>query len=260
MHNSDTKKTSRLSKAHVAKLFQESHFQHATAHMNPIAKAFLEFYLNVAKSVETFSEYVEDLLTASQSAECAHISEASIEKLAVVANAVNEMHEDCEKAKQDLWLLVGHASAGNHLHKLFYQDESMEVLDLKVDDPRIEKLAREVDAGKKAAAAAKAKATGNVNASRGRGAPRGRANRFVSRNNYPNRDNYNNGGQYQYNNFRGAHHNGYRGGARGGFGSGNPYGNYQNHPAGIFPQNGPNQQNGQGISQSKMIGWLPSGP
>ena len=124
LDNSDSKKTSRLSKAHVAKLFQESHFQHATAHMNPIAKAFLEFYLNVAKSVETFSEYVEDLLTASQSAECAHISEASIEKLAVVANAVNEMHEDCEKAKQDLWLLVGHASAGNHLHKFL-----LEVLD-----------------------------------------------------------------------------------------------------------------------------------
>jgi hypothetical protein len=260
MHNSDTKKTSRLSKAHVAKLFQESHFQHATAHMNPIAKAFLEFYLNVAKSVETFSEYVEDLLTASQSAECAHISEASIEKLAVVANAVNEMHEDCEKAKQDLWLLVGHASAGNHLHKLFYQDESMEVLDLKVDDPRIEKLAKEVDAGKKAAATAAAKAKGNANPSRGRGASRGRGSRFGSRNSYPSRDTSSNGGQYQYNNFRGAHHNNYRGGFRGGFGSGNFHGNYQNHQAGTLPQNGPNQQNGQGTFPTKMLGWFPSGP
>ena len=102
MHNSEAKKASRLSKAHVAKLFQESHFAHATSHMNPIAKAFLEFYLNVAKSVETFSEYVEDLVTASQSEHCAHISEASITKLAVVADAINEMHEDCDKAKQDL--------------------------------------------------------------------------------------------------------------------------------------------------------------
>ena len=260
MHTSEAKKTSRLSKAHVARLLQESHFAHATSHMNPIAKAFLEFYLNVAKSVETFSEYVETLVAASQSEHCAHISETSIAKLAVVADAINEMHEDCDKAKQDLWLLVGHASAGNHLHKLFYQDESMEVLDLKVDDPRIEKLAREVDAGKKAAAAAKAKATANANASRGRGAPRGRGNRFTSRNNYPNRDNCSNGGQYQYNNFRGAHHNSYRGGGRGGFGSGNSYGNYQNHQAGIFPQNGLNQQNGQGTSQNKMLGWLPAGP
>ena len=260
MYNSDSKKTSRLSKAHVAKLFQESHFSHVTSHMNPIAKSFLEFYLNVAKGVETFSQYVEDLVAASQSEKCAHISEASIAKLAVVADAVNEMHEDCEKAKQDLWLLVGHASAGNHLHKLFYQDESMEVLDLKVDDPRIDKLAREVDAGKKAAAAAKAKASANANASRNRGAPRGRGNRSGSRNIYPSRDSYSNGGQYQYNNFRGAHHNSYRGGARGGFGSGNFYGNYQNHQAGIFPQNGLNQQNGQGTSQNKMLGWLPSGP
>jgi hypothetical protein len=77
----------------------------------------------------------------------------------------------------------------------------MEVLDLKVDDPRIDKLAREVDAGKKAAAAAKAKATANANTSRNRGAPRGRGNRSGSRNIYPSRDSYSNGGQYQYNNF-----------------------------------------------------------
>ena len=172
MHTSEAKKASRLSKAHVARLLQESHFAHATSHMNPIAKAFLELYLNIAKSVEIFSEYVETLVAASQSEHCTHISETSIAKLAVVADAINEMHEDCDKAKKDLWLLVGHASAGNHLHKLFYQDESMEVLDLKVDDPRIEKLAREVDAGKKAAATAKAKATANANAPRGRGAPR----------------------------------------------------------------------------------------
>jgi hypothetical protein len=185
MYNSDSKKTSRLSKAHVVKLFQESNFSHATSHMNPIAKSFLEFYLNVAKGVETFLQYVEDLVAVSQSEKCAHISEASIAKLVVVADAVNEMHEDCEKAKQDLWLLVGHASAGNHLHKLFYQDESMEVLDLKVDDPRIDKLTREVDAGKKTAADAKTKASANANASRGRGDPRGRGNRSGSRNSYP---------------------------------------------------------------------------
>jgi hypothetical protein len=260
MHNSDPKKASRLSKAHVAKLFQESHFSHATSHLNPIAKVFLEFYLNVSKSAETFSQYVEDLVTASRSEHCTHISEASIAKLAVVAEAINELNDDCEKAKQDLWLLVGHASAGNHLHKLFYQDESMEVLDLKVDDPRIDKLAKEVDAGKKAAATAAAKAKANANAPRGRGASRDRGSRFGSRNSYPSRDTSSNGGQYQYNNFRGAHHNSYRGGARGGFGSGNFYGNYQNHQAGTLPQNGPNQQNGQGTFQTKMLGWFPSGP
>jgi len=263
MYNSDSKKSSRLSKAHVAKLFQESHFSHATSHLNPIAKSFLEFYLNVAKSAETFSQYVEDLLNASSVAVTASgspISEASLAKLALVAEAINELNDDCDKAKQDLWLLVGHASAGNHLHKLFYQDESMEVLDLKVDDPRIDKLAKEVDAGKKAAATAAAKAKGNANPSRGRGASRGRGSRFGSRNSYPSRDTSSNGGQYQYNNFRGAHHNNYRGGFRGGFGSGNFHGNYQNHQAGTLPQNGPNQQNGQGTFPTKMLGWFPSGP
>ena len=84
-----SKKGFALSKAHVARLLQESHFAHATSHMNPIAKAFLEFYLNIAKSVEIFSEYVETLVAASQSEHCTHISETSIAKLAVVADAIS---------------------------------------------------------------------------------------------------------------------------------------------------------------------------
>ena len=186
------------------------------------------------------------------------MTEAGLVKLDTVAKAVNSIHATCERAKTDLFLLVGHSSAGNALHKLFYQDESMEILDLKVDNPWIDKLAKEVDAGKRAAAAVKAK-NANHHAPRGRGALRGRGNRFTPRNNYPSRDTYSNGGQFHNNNYRVGHHNNYRGG-RGGFGSGNFYGNHQNNQNGNLFQSGPSQQNGQGSFQTKMIGWLPTGP
>ena len=101
--NSDPKGASSLSAGHVAQLLHESHFAHATSTLTPLAKSYLTTYINVAKNNEIVSEYVEGLLTAAYSEECAHVTEAGLAKLDTVPKAVNSIHATNEQKQTSFY-------------------------------------------------------------------------------------------------------------------------------------------------------------
>ena len=127
-----------------------------------------------------------------------------------------------------MYLLVGHPEGGNALFTAFHKEESITVIGPKKDDPSIDKIAKEVEAAKKAAAAANKKNPDSTSDHRGRGTARGSHKPHSNQNNYSICDSYNHGAFYQYNNQRGLHH-GPRGG-HGGYYSGTSYGSFQHNP------------------------------
>jgi hypothetical protein len=161
--------------------------------------------------------------------------------LEVVAGAVNSLCDQTERAKHDLYLLVGHPQGGNALFTVFHKEESITAIGLKIDDPSIDKIAKEVEAAKKAVAVTNKKNSGSTSAHRGRGTTRGSHKPHSNRNSYASRDSYNHGGFYQYNNQRGLHH-GPRGG-RGGYYSDTSYGSFQHNPTTNGQGQQPNQNN-----------------
>jgi len=241
-----------MSPENLAQLFRESHFTSATANMTPLAKAYLRTYINNATNLPILSAFVERVLVVAQTAKGRQLTlaQTTLADLDTVAGAVNSMRDQTERSKQDLYLLVCHPNAGSALYNAYHKEESITAIGLKIDDPSIDKIAKEVEAGRKAVAVAKQKTL--TNASRGRGISRGHYKPSPSRNSYVNRDFHNNGGHYYNNNHRGNHH-GFRGG-RGGYYAGAPYGSPQYSSV----TNGQNQHSNQNIPPSKpMIGWFP---
>ena len=178
--------------------------------------------------VPLLSEFVESVVAVAQTAQDRKLAQTTLAYLEVVAGAVNSLCDQTERAKHDLYLLVGHPQGGNALFTAFHKEENITVIGLKIDDPSIDKIEKEVEAAKKAAATANKKISGSTSTHRGRGTPRGSHKPHSSRNSYVNRDSYNNGGFYHHNTQCGFHHDS-RGG-RGGYYSGASYGSFQHNP------------------------------
>ena len=248
-----------LSPENVQKLFHESHFQTATANMSPLGKAFLRLYLSVVTNCPIMSKFLEQMLTASHTSRGVKIAPATLANLETVAAAVHSLQEQSVRSKQDIYLLTCHPNAGNALYNTFHKEESLSILGLKVEDPMIEKAAREVEASKKAAAVSRRNQSNN---SRGRGrGSKGRGSDHYSRTSYNDRESNNNGGQSSHNNHR-KNYAGYRGGRGGHPGNFNPnFGsNFNPNFGGNFnPNFGQGQTNGPNNFQGKILGWMPQG-
>ena len=174
--------------------------------------------------------------------------------LEVVGGAVNSLCDQTERANHDLYLLVGHPQGGNDPFTVFHKEESITVIGLKIDDPSIDKIAKEVETAQKAAVVANKKNPGSTSVHRGLGTARGSHKPHSNRNSYDSRDFYNHGGFYQYNNQCGLHH-GPRDG-RDGYYSDSSYGSFQHNPT----TNGQGQQSNQNNFPPKpMIGWFGRG-
>ena len=243
-----------MSSENLTHLIRDSHFNSATASMTPLAKSYLHTYLNLDTNMPVLSEFVESAVAVTQTAQGRKLAQTTLANLEKAAWSLNSMKEQSERAKHDLYLLVLHPNGGNALFNSFHKEESITAIGLKIDDPTIDKIAKEVEATKKAAAAANKKNPGSASAHRGRGTVRGSHKPNFSRTSYASRDSYNHGGSYQHNHQRGSHH-GFRGG-RGGFNPGAPYGSFQHNPI----PNGQGQQSGQNNFPPKpMIGWFGQG-
>ena len=248
-----------LSPENVQKLFHESHFQTATANMSPLGKAFLRLYLSVVTNCPTISKFLEQMVTASHTSRGAKLAPTTLANLEAVAAAVHSLQEQSVRSKQDIYLLTCHPNAGNALYNTFHKEESLSILGLKVEDPMIEKAAREVEANKKAAAVSR-KSHSNSARGRGRGG-RGRGSDYHSRTSYNDREGHSNGGQPSHNNQR-KNYSGYRGGRWGHSGNFNPnFGsNFNPNFGGNFnPNFGQGQTNAPNNFQGKMLGWIPQG-
>jgi len=177
------------------------------------------------------SDFVETVVTASQIKGDTNLAPVTLAKLETVPGVVNSLLPSCERAKQDLYLLIGHQSGGNTLHNLYHRKESISVLGLKIDDSQIDKLA-----------------------------PLGTAVTIFFHGitiRGSSRETYNNRGHHH--NYRHpGNYNVYRGG-RGEFYPGNFRGNYQNNQTGNV-SHGSSQQNGQNsFPNKKMLGCFPCG-
>ena len=170
------------------------------------------------------SKFLEQMLTASHTSRGVKLAPATLANLETVAAAVHSLQEQSVRSKQDIYLLTCHPNAGNALYNTFHKEESLSILGLKVEDPMIEKAAREVEAIRK-------------------------------------RESNNNGGQSSHNNHR-KNYAGYRGGRGGHPGNFNPnFGsNFNPNFGGNFnPNFGQGQTNGPNNFQGKILGWVPQG-
>ena len=125
-----------------------------TIHHHPLAKSYLYTYLNNTTNVSLLSEFVESVVTVAQTTQGRKLAQTTLAHLEVVAGAVNSLCDQTERAKHDLYLLVGHPEGGNALFTAFHKEESITVIGLKIDDHSIDNIEKEVEAGKKAAAVA----------------------------------------------------------------------------------------------------------
>ena len=244
-----------MSPESITQLIQNAHFAQATASLTPLPKSYLQTYVNNDSNLPVLSELVESLTVVASTEAGRKLAKTTLAKLDTATGALNSLCAQTQKAKQDLYLLALHPEGGNNLFNAFYKEESITAIGLKVDDPAIDKIAREVAAQKKAAAIANKKPHGTANASRDRGAHRGAHKKHFSQHSYTNRDSYNHGGSHYHNSQRGFYH-GSRGGRGGGFHPSAPYGSFYPNPN----TNGQGQQNSQNTFPPKpMIGWFNQG-
>ena len=143
-------------------LIRDSHFNSATASMTPLAKSYLHTYLNLATNMPVLSEFVESAVASTQTAQDRKLAQTTLANLEKAAWSLNSIKEQSERAKHDLYLLVLHPNGGNALFNAFHKEESITAIGLKIDDPAIDKIAKEVEATKKAAAAANKKNPGST--------------------------------------------------------------------------------------------------
>ncbi len=76
------------------------------------------------------------------------LAQTTLADLDIVVGAVNSMCDQTERSKRDLYLLVCHHNAGSVVYKTFHKEESITDIGLKIDDPSIDKIAKEVEAGR----------------------------------------------------------------------------------------------------------------
>jgi hypothetical protein len=218
-----------MSPQNIEQLFQNANFAQVTASLTPLAKSYLQTYVNNASNLPVLSELVESLATVASSELGRKLAQSTLAKLEAAASALNSLCSQTQKAKQDLYLLTIHPEGGNNLFHAFYKEESITAIGLKIDDPAIEKIAREVAAQNKAAAIANKKPHGTANGSRGRGAHRGAHKKHFNQHSYTGRDSYNHGGSHYHNSQRGFYHVS-RGGRGGGFHPSETYGSFYPNP------------------------------
>ena len=239
----------------VTQLIHNAHYAQVTASLTPLAKSYLQTYMNNASNLPVLSELVESLSSVAFSDAGRKLAQPTLTKLEDASGALNSLCAQTQKAKQDLYLLAVHPEGGNNLFNAFHKEESITAMGLKIDDPAIEKLAREVAAQKKAAANANKKAYGAGNGARGRGAHRGAHKKQYSQHSYTGRDSYNHGSSHYHNSHRGFYH-GFRGGRGGGIYPSAPHESFYPSPN----TNGQGQQNSQNTFPPKpMIGWFNQG-
>ena len=244
-----------MSSENITQFNNNAHLAQVNASLTPLAKSYLQTILNNASNLPVFSELVESLSSVAFSDAGRKLAQPTLAKLEAAAGALNSLCAQTQKAKQDLYLLAVHPEGGNNLFNAFYKEESITAIGLKIDDPAIEKLAREVAAQKKAAANANKKPHGAGNGARGRGAHRGSHKKHFRQHSYTSRDSYNHGGSHHHNSQRGFYH-GSRGGRGGGFYPSAPHGSFYPN----LNTNGQGQQNSQNTFQPKpMIGWFNQG-
>ena len=137
-----------LSPQNVRKLFDEQHFANVTSKMSELGKAFLCLHLSVVTNAPIIEKLVEQMLSASKRPK-ANLSKEIVSHLELVVKAFLCLQGHVIIAKQDLYLLFCHPNVGNTLYHHFQKEAGLQMMDLKVDDPNIEKTAREVEAAKK---------------------------------------------------------------------------------------------------------------
>jgi hypothetical protein len=218
-----------MSPENITQFNNNAHLAQVTVSLTPLAKSYLQTILNNASNLPVLSELVESLSSVAFSDTDRKLAQPTLAKLEAAAGALNSLCAQTQKAKQDLYLLAVHPEGGNNLFNAFYKEESITDIGLKIDDPAIEKIAREVAAQKKAVANANKKAHGTGNGARGRGAHRGSHKKHSSQHNYTSRDSYNHGGSHYHNRQRGFYH-GSRGDRGGGFYPSAPHGSFYPNP------------------------------
>jgi hypothetical protein len=102
-----------MSPENLTHLIRDSHFNSAPVNMTPLAKSYLHTYLNNTTNVPLLSEFVESVVAVSQTAQDRKLDQTTLANLEVVAGAVNSLCDQTERAKHDLYLLVGHPHEGN---------------------------------------------------------------------------------------------------------------------------------------------------
>jgi hypothetical protein len=152
-----------MSSENITQFNNNAHLAQVNASLTPLAKSYLQTILNNASNLPVFSELVESLSSVAFSDAGRKLAQPTLAKLEAAAGALNSLCAQTQKAKQDLYLLAVHPEGGNNLFNAFYKEESITAIGLKIDDPAIEKLAREVAAQKKAAANANKKPHGAGN-------------------------------------------------------------------------------------------------
>ena len=133
----------------VTQLIQNGHYAQVSATLSPLGKSYLQTYMNNASNLPVLSELVESLSSVALSEAGRKLAQPTLAKLEAAAGALNSLCAQTLKAKQDLYLLAVHPDGGNNLFNAFHKEESITAMGLKIDDPAIEKLAREVVAQKK---------------------------------------------------------------------------------------------------------------
>ena len=145
--------------------------------MTPLAKSYLHTYLNLATNIPVLSEFVESAVAATQTAQGRKLAQTTLANLEKAVWSLNSIKEQSERAKHDLYLLVLHPNGGNALFNAFHKEESITAIGLKIDDPAIDKIAKEEEATKKAAAAANKKTSGSTSTHRSLGTAGSRGGR-----------------------------------------------------------------------------------
>ena len=182
----------------------------------------------------------------------------------MVAGEVNCLQAQVLIVKKDLYLLMCHPNVGNALYNQFHKEASLAMIDLKVEDPNIDKADREVEADKKVSVSIKKK---HNNTSRGRGCGHAshskhymdRVHDQYGRGVFNHREHFSNDGSF-HNTVVNRHrdsYNDYRGG-RGEYYPGNFNGNFQNNQVGNG-NFGQGLQNGPNNSHTRILGWIPQG-
>ena len=150
-----------LSPQNVRKLFDEQHFANVTSKMSELGKVFLCLYLIVVTNTPIIEKLVEQMISDSKLPK-ANLSKEIVSHLELVAKSLLCLQDQVMIGKQDLYLLICHPNVGNSLYHHFHKEAGLQMMGLKVDDPNIEKAAREVESAKKTVASSDKKNNHNV--------------------------------------------------------------------------------------------------
>ncbi len=99
--------------------------------------------MNNASNLPVLSEFVESIVSVAQTEMDRKLPKTTLANLEAASGTSNSLRDQTERTKQDLYLLALHPQGGNALFNVFYKEESITTIGLKIDDPVIDKIARE---------------------------------------------------------------------------------------------------------------------